>query len=243
MPNPPRIWLTRPLEDSSRFAHELIEHGVESLIAPVLHIVPLPLLALPATPTALLLTSRHAAHALASLPTVWRGLPIYCVGSATAHVATEHGFTHIIPSSSNVLALLPRMSMELGSGAHILYLAGNEVSVDVGRILSHHDISVSTCVAYRAVASHTLNDAAKEALAEGTLHGVALFSPRSAEITHSLLVDAGLVQAATRLTAFCFSQNVANAASKTGWAAVHSCTVPTRLAMRELIVSQVTKTL
>jgi uroporphyrinogen-III synthase len=186
----PIIWLTRPREDSTAFAIELTAHGIDSIIAPVLHIVrqPMPSLAIH-NPAALLITSRHAAHALAELPASWRALPAYCVGSATARAASEHGLTHIIPGARDVLALLPTMTSDLAPDSHVLYLAGDETRTDVLGLLAAHHIHVSTAIVYHAIAERALNDEIRAALIDNRITAAAFFSPRSAEITCALITS------------------------------------------------------
>jgi uroporphyrinogen-III synthase len=235
------IWLTRPRDDSTAFAEELAAKQIASIIAPVMRIVQQPLAAIPAKPDAILLTSRHAAFALASLPTAWRSLPVYCVGRSTAHAATEHHCSNIHPGSSNVLSLLPQIVNDLGAGSSILYLAGEDTSVDVVHLLGAQGVHVNVNLVYRALAEHTLDTLAQEALRSGTITGVAFFSPRSANITADLITQTSMIEDVKRIEAFCFSPSVANAARKLGWKHIHTCHAPTRHAMRELIISTAEK--
>ena len=75
------------------------------------------------------------------------------------------------------------------------------------------------------------------ALKAARITGIALFSPRTARISAALMEKAGLAECARGITAYCFSENVALEAHALSWAAIHTCTAPTRAAMRELIVS------
>lgn len=243
MDKSPLIWLNRPREDSLAFAEELAVQHIQSIIAPVMRIVQQPLAAIPSKPDAILLTSRHAAFTLASLPTAWRALPIYCVGRSTAHAATEHHCSNIHPGSSNVLALLPQMVSDLGAGAQILYLAGEDTSVDVVHLLGAQGVHVTTNLVYRALAEHALDDEIQHALRDGNVTGVAFFSPRSAHITADLITAANLTDTVRTVEAFCFSLSVAQVAGKLMWKQLHTCHVPTRHAMRELIISKTTKIL
>lgn len=238
------IWLTRPLEDSRSFATELRAHDITSIIAPVLHIArqPLPALAI-AKPSALLITSRHAAHALAALPAEWRALPTYCVGEATERAATEQGCSNTITGSRDALALLPRITADLGSGSSVLYLAGDESRTDLAQLLTAQGVQVSTVVVYRAIAERGLGDDIRGALADKQVGSIVFFSPRSAEIACKLLKQAGLIDAARSIDAYCLSLAVAEAAGALHWRKIHACHVPTRDAMLNLIVSERNKTL
>jgi uroporphyrinogen-III synthase len=236
------LWHTRPRDDSAFFANELAPFGIESIIGPVLQIMKKPVTSVvERMPNALLLTSRHACHALAAMPASWRALPTYCVGNATAKAATEHGFTRIISGTSDVQALLPRISGEVSSGSTLLYLAGDEIRADVKTMLAARGIDVTMAVVYYAIAEAALAEPVRTALAEGKIGGVALFSPRTARIAGELMHQAGLAEAARGVTAYCFSSNVAEMAASMPWAGVHTCQAPTRRAMRELIISHHTK--
>lgn len=232
------IWHTRPTDDSEFFASELAPFGIESMIGPVLHIARKPLAHLLHTPPdGLLLTSRHAAHALSLLPATWRKLPVYCVGNATAKAAAEHGFTRVTSGMKDVQALLPRIAGEMAAGSTLHYLAGDETRADVKNLLALRGITVAVTVVYYAVGEHDLEPQIIEALGASRISGVALFSPRTARITCALMQKAGLGECARGITAYCFSDNVAKEAGKLPWAGLYTCSAPNRAAMRELIVS------
>lgn len=231
------IWHTRPRNDSEFFANELAPFGIESIIGPVLHIARKPLAYLTHTPPdALLLTSRHAAHALTLLPPSWRKLPVYCVGNATAKAAGEHGFTRVISGMKDVQALLPRIAGEMAAGSTLLYLAGDETRADVTRLLAPRGVIVTMTVVYYAVGEQALTPEIIAALGASRIGGVAFFSPRTARIACELIEKAGLNACARTIAAYCFSDNVAKDAGKLAWAALHTSSAPSRVAMRELIV-------
>ena len=233
----PRIWLTRPQADSEAFAHELAKCGIDSLVAPVMHIEPtLPEIHID-NANAILLTSRHARHTLETLPKTAKELPIYCVGSATAELASAAGFTQVIRGGSDVLNLLPRILETLPPSSHLLYLAGEETRVDVPLLLKPHNIHVEKIVTYIAHAETQLPDKLIAALKDGMLDGVSFFSPRSAMIATTLIQKHGLTSAMANMDVFCLSLSVAEAAASLGGRRLHACAVPTRRAMRDLIVS------
>ncbi len=242
MDNHGLIWHTRPYDDSVFFANELAPHGIESIIGSVLHIVRKPVTPpFHATPTALLLTSRHAAHALAEIPAAWRKLPTYCVGSATAHAANRYGMGRVIHGNSDVLSLLPRIAIELGKGSSLLHFSSDDGRVDIKRILAVRGIEVITEIVYFATPEHQLSAEIKAALAAGKISAVTFFSPRTAKITCDLLTSAGLADAARSIAAYCLSGNVGKDAGRLHWANIHICREPSRRVMRELIVSHFQK--
>lgn len=224
------IWLTRPAEDNAALAQVLSAQDIPSIIAPVLRIEPL------AAPhslraDAVLLTSRHAAHALAYLP---KNLSVYCVGDATATAAKAQGFTHVIAGTGDVLALLPQLVATLAKESHLLYPCGEETRVDVKTLLSAQGIHVTPTIAYRAVAIENIPQSLRDIWPQ--MQGVSFFSPRSAKRAIQLLHEAGL--STEGIEAYCLSLAVAEAAAGTAWQRVHACAIPTQEAMGNLIVSR-----
>ncbi len=243
MGNRPTVWLTRPLADSESLAAELASHHIVSLIAPVIRIEPQTVnITTHIPPAAILLTSRHAAHVLAALPTTWRVLPVYCVGTATAAAAAAYHFNHCINGDADVLALLPRIAEALPAQSHILYLASDETRVDVASLLAAAHLQVHTYIAYHAVAEPKLTDELRTAFAQGKLNAVTLFSPHTASLVCDFLKQHNLHENVTTIDAYCLSLNVAEAAAALPWASIHACHRPTRAAMVDLIVSHLSKT-
>lgn len=236
-----KLWLTRPADDSEHLAHDLARHGIETIVAPVKAIVPHHYNKPARTPDALLLTSRHAAYALADFPPEWRELPIYCVGHATAEYVKEHGCRNLQPGSGDVVSLLPRIAALTSRGGHIVYLAGEDRSVDVPALLAAREITVTTLVVYRARAEITLAPSLVEALHRGEVGSVAFFSSNSADVAIHLLKQQVLEKYARDIEAFCFSQNIAKTAAHLNWKSLHTCHVPTKAAMTDLIISKLAK--
>ena len=235
MASRPRIWLTRPQEDSETLAALLMHHGIESIVAPVMGIryCDLPE-TLPAMPDALLITSRHAAVLLKQLPEAWRSVPIYCVGAATGSSAHDAGFTTIIHGEKDILDLLPMMSEKLSAESRVVYLAGVETKVDVAALLRVKDIHVESIIAYDAVAETELSPMLREALQQDDLTGVVYFSARSAQVAAELLKGCDV----TKTDAFCLSLAIAGAAGTLPYRSLHACDAPTLDAMVNLIVSR-----
>lgn len=234
----PMIWLTRPLGDSESFAAELARHGIDSIVAPVMRIEPTAPQEIHTDHIhAVLLTSRHARLALEMLPASARTLPIFCVGAATAELASAAGFLQVIRGSSDVLGLLPRVMEKMAAGSRLLYLAGEETRVDVALLLKPHDIHVEKVVTYIAHAETSLPEELIHAVKEGKVTGISLFSPRSARLAAQLLEQHGILVHTAPMDIYCLSLNVAEAAAALGGSRVHACNIPTRKAMRELIVT------
>ena len=100
-----RVLLTRPLADSQRFATRLQRDGVDTVLAPLLHIEPVT----QERPDfegvqAVLLTSANGAHALAGL-TDRRDFNILAVGPSTAAQANVEGFSDVAAAGGDVAKL------------------------------------------------------------------------------------------------------------------------------------------
>ena len=227
------IWLTRPEADSIALAGALGAAGIDTLIAPVVRIAPRAV-TLTEKPDAILLTSRHAAHAL---PAEWRDLPVFCVGMATADAARAHGYSAITHGTSDALHLLPHITAHMSAGQRLLYLSGEDTRHDISRLLAANDIAVTREVAYEAISETTFPPALREALANHSISGVVFFSPRSAMLACGLLKQEEFTASAPTLDAYCLSLPVAEAAGELPWRSLHVCHLPNREAMLAMVVA------
>lgn len=228
-----KLWLTRPQEDSAALAAELATHGIASIIAPVVRIAPCPV-SLDERPDALLLTSRHAAHAL---PEAWHGLPVFCVGAATAEAVQARGYTAVTHGDGDALHLLPRITETLREGSHLLYLSGADTRHDISRLLAANGIRVSREIAYEAVAETALTPELRLALASGEVDGAVFFSPRSAQLACGLLKEEEFTESPARMDAYCLSLAVAEQAGCLPWRQLKVSHRPSRAAMVAMIAS------
>ena len=208
-----RLLVTRPQPDADAQAEKLIALGHDVITAPLLEVEfldpgPLPL----AGAQALLATSRNALRALSEggqLDAVL-DLPLYVVGGATADKARELGFGKIHQGPGTAQELLPLIASECAQddGA-LIHLAGERMAFDLKSALEDEDFEVSQPILYRINMADSFAEGARNALAGGTLDGVIMMSPATAQ-TYLALVDAPEMQAiARKLTYFCMSHNVA----------------------------------
>lgn len=210
-----RLLVTRPEEDSAPLADALAALGHEAVMAPLLTIrffgdAPLP----EGAWQALLITSANGARALGRRADAQplTGLPVFAVGPASADAARAAGFTHVEAAGGDVDALAMYVSKALIPGkGPLLHVAGSTVAGDLAALLGVKGFQVVRAVLYEATVAQTLPDAARAALEEGTLSGVFLYSPRTAGVFASLVIDAGLQPRVTGLAAYCLSPAVAAA--------------------------------
>lgn len=233
----PCIWLTRPYDDSVTLADALAERGIDSIVAPVMHIAPAEFTIPTTKPDALLITSRHAAHALAHMPIAWSGLPIFCVGDATAATARDALCPNITIGDGDVLSLIPNIIERFPTGGRLLYFAGSDTRTDVATLLAPRAIETERVTTYHAIAEEELPHHLLTALEEERVTAASFFSPRSAALACALLQHAVLDVTAKDMTAYCLSLATAEAAAKLPWRALHVSASPTRSAMIELIAN------
>ena len=240
-----RVLLTRPEAESRALAARLAAAGILSVVAPVLRIVPVAGGAPDLAPDladvrALLFTSVNGVGAFVRL-SPRRDLPVYAVGPATAAAARDAGFAEVesAEGNSDALAALVRRKLAPGPLA-LLHPSGAEVAGDEWAALEADGYAIRRLVLYRAEPAETLPTAARDALAKGTLDGVLLFSPRTAELFCRLVAgraaDGGGSPVATQgLVAYCLSAAVAAAAGGVPWRAVRIAAEPNAESLIRLV--------
>lgn len=208
-----RLLVTRPQPDADAQAEKLKALGHEVIAAPLLEVEFLEFSPLPLDAAqALIATSRNGLRALASSPELQATLklPLYAVGKATADLARDLGFNEIHSGPGTAEELVPLIASECKPGAGaLLHLAGERQAFDLKTALEDKKFKVEQPVVYRVLLADSFAEGAREALGKGTLDGVILMSPATAQ-TYVALVDASdLRHRAMGLTYFCLSHAVA----------------------------------
>ncbi|UPG71069.1 uroporphyrinogen-III synthase [Roseomonas gilardii subsp. gilardii] len=208
--------MTRPEPGAAETAIRVAALGWHPVLAPALVLEPRPV-PLPAA-QALLLTSRAAARALAGR---FPDLPVLAVGEATAAEARRAGATrlHAATGDARSLADLATTVLEPREGP-LLLVAGRGYALDLAEILRWRGFRVRRRVVYDAHPARHLPEEALLALRAGKIGSALFFSPRSAEVTLSLMRDAGLAAAATTVEALALSARVATTLRGLPWRAV-----------------------
>ena len=162
---PPVLLLTRPEPASRRFAAEAAYLGLQTIISPVLRIVPVAHEgARLAQARGLVFTSIHAVPAAGA----GRGRPAICVGPATAQAARAAGFD-VTEGPGDAARMMPLLE---GLGAGWLHPHGAHVA---------RPLPVPGMVVYDQL-PQPLTEAALKALAGRGPVILPLFSPRSARL-------------------------------------------------------------
>lgn len=238
-----RILVTRPLPDAERFAAQLAEHGIEAVVAPLMAVEPTdePLPPLEGV-QALVFTSANGVRAYAGRE-ARRDIRVYAVGDATAAAARLAGYADIVSAGSDAAGLAALLADRIDPAkGPLLHPTGADQAGDLAGGLRPLGFDLRQAVVYRAAPVPELPPAARAALEAGTLAGVALFSPRSAEIFADRAQAAGLTAKLAGLDAFCLSRAVAEALEgKAAWRAVRVAAKPNAEALIALIGAESTR--
>lgn len=206
-----RLLITRPEEDGSRLAERIEALGHQPVMLPLLDIA---FPELPHVPLggvqALIATSRNALRALRRNGAFVeaRGLPIYCVGEATADFAGQLGFADIRAGAGTAKDLAPLIARTAkpGDGA-LLYLTGEQIAFDLAGVLAALRFEVIRVIVY-AAQEHDGAAAQLAAHLHAGVEGAVLMSPRTAQI-FAALIEAAPAADIRGLTCYCYSQAVA----------------------------------
>lgn len=228
--------MTRPEADALPVAKALEARGMAAIVAPLMTIVD-------RTPpgfdggdaAGFLLTSVNGARALARTA-VRRDLPVFAVGDGTAAMARESGFLHVASAGGAVedLAALVASSLPPSFGP-LLHVAGTHLAGDLAALLRERGFTVRRERFYEARAVEALPATAAEALRDGAVDGVLLFSPRTAGLFVTLVGRAGLGGVLKPLAALCLSAAVARRLDDRAWGRIAMAPRPDLAGMLSLV--------
>ncbi|WP_262030313.1 uroporphyrinogen-III synthase [Microvirga sp. Mcv34] len=201
-----RILITRSAEDAKRTAGRLAALGFEACQAPVTRIVPTGDPAPQAPYDALIVTSAHAADALAVLD---RHKPVFAVGEHTAEVVRAEGFSQISVADGDAVSLSRLIREQLPPGLVLLHVTARHHKEEPAASLRGAGFTVLQWEAYEAKSVETLPDAAVEALRSGQIGAALHYSRRSADLVVRLVAEAGLASTLGAFPHLCLSADVA----------------------------------
>jgi uroporphyrinogen-III synthase len=212
-----RVLVTRPALDAARTAERLNARGHKALIDPVIEIEPLPQNIPQGNFTALVLTSANAVRVAAKLDTLapLKTLPVFTVGTHTAEVVREHGFTDVATAAGDVNALGALMlaelrgQMQMQVPLHLLHLTGEDRAGDLAGVLSRSGIRIDTVAIYRARAADALKHETVIAFRSDKVAVVLHYSERSAAIFVQLAEAAHIIDRIVAVRHLCLSETVA----------------------------------
>jgi len=209
------ILVTRPEADAAGLAAQLTALGHTVSVDPLLQISPLPV---PADALegagGLIATSRNGLRALAQSPALEtaRRLPLIAVGSATAELAREIGFTDITTGEGTAVSIVPLIEeMARRQPGALVHIRGEVVAYDLAAALAPRGIDLRGVIVYRATPADSLQASTKDLLTRGAIDAVILMSPRTGATFARLAEAGGLAAPARKPVLICLSPAVATA--------------------------------
>ncbi|MEZ5839187.1 MAG: uroporphyrinogen-III synthase [Hyphomicrobiales bacterium] len=233
-----RLLVTRPEPDGNTTAARLRSKGHDVIYDPMLRIAFEPPAPLPDGIQALAATSANAVRALAARADadIFRALPLFTVGGATARTASAEGFTSVVSADGNVDALHDLLvgRIDPAAGA-VLYVCGRDRTGDLEIRLAGHGISAPLLVAYRADGAERLAAETVTAIEDENLDAILLYSRRTAGIFIRNLAAAGLLDKCRPCRALCLSEAVAAPLVEQGFAATRIAARPDAASLEALL--------
>jgi uroporphyrinogen-III synthase len=212
------ILVTRPHPDNEATAASLRARGHAVLLAPALKFEPVAFHDKGEAPYgAVLVTSANAIRAVA--PQLrdlgLLELPLFAVGEHTAAAAHDAGFTRVIVAGGDAASLRDKVMQSardkvLKKKSTLLYLAGADLSRDLGGELDAEGFSVVTQTTYRMIPVKHLPRAVCEGFAAHGVEAVLHYSRRSARAFLDAARDEGVEISALAIPHCCLSATVAS---------------------------------
>lgn len=212
------ILVTRPHPDNETTAENLRARGHVVLLAPVLKCEPVAFHDESETNYgAIIVTSANAIRAIAAQLRD-RGLlalPLFAVGEHTASVAREAGFKDVLVAGGDAASLRDKVvqgarDKVLKKKSTLLYLAGADLSRDLGGELGAEGFSVVTQTTYRMAPVKVLPREVCEGFAAHGIEAVLHYSRRSARAFLDAARDEGVEISALAIPQCCLSETVAS---------------------------------
>jgi uroporphyrinogen-III synthase len=218
------ILVTRPHPDNEATAESLRVRGHAVLLAPALKFEPVVFHDKgEASYGAILVTSANAIRAVAPQlrDLSLLKLPLFAVGEHTAAAARDAGFARVIVAGGDAASLRDKVMQSardkvLKKKSTLLYLAGADLSRDLGDELDAEGFSVVTQTTYRMAPVKHLPREVCEGFAAHGVEAVLHYSRRSARAFLDAARDEGVEISALAIPQCCLSEAVASALRDAG---------------------------
>lgn len=237
------ILVTRPYPDNEETADNLRARGHAVLLAPVLKFEPVAFHDESEVGYgAVIVTSANAIRAVA--PQLrdlgLLELPLFAVGEHTANVARDAGFTEVIVAGGDAASLRDKVVQSardklLKTKSTLLYLAGADLSRDLGGELGAEGFSVVTQTAYRMAPIKIFPREVCEGFAAHGIEAVLHYSRRSARAFLDAARNEGVEISALAIPQCCLSENVAAVLRDAGASQVLVAATPDENALFETL--------
>lgn len=181
------ILLTRALEESKRTAASLAREGHETVLSPVLEMVPTGGLWPAGVIDGVIATSARAFELLSvvadwPLPESRRLVPLLLVGERAREAARERGFEGPALIAPDVKTLVADICSRSGVPGRLVYLAGRDRKPNLEESLTGAGYAIEPVEVYAAQPADSLSDAALALAGTGKIGAVLHYSRRSSEI-------------------------------------------------------------
>jgi uroporphyrinogen-III synthase len=230
------VLITRPVAAATALAARLAELGHETVVEPLLTIVPDPdartrLAGALDGVQALLFTSTNGVTNFV-VASQRRDFRVFAVGDGTAAAARRAGFAEVESAQGDVAALakLVAARLEPSAGA-LLHASGQVAAGDLAGLLGRLGFAVRTVPLYRATPADALSAPAVRALHAGAIDAALFFSPRTAASFVRLARAAGVERSCARIAGVALSAAVAAELEALGWRQVRVADAPTEAAV------------
>jgi uroporphyrinogen-III synthase len=141
----------------------------------------------------------------------------------------------VVSADGNVGDLAGVMVTQLRTGAHVLYLAGEDHAGNLAGALAAAGIDVATRVVYRAVPASRFAADVREALKAGAIDAVLHFSRRTAAAYLACARADGLLGPALSPVQYCLSAQVSEPLAAAGAGRIRVAERPTEAALIALV--------
>jgi uroporphyrinogen-III synthase len=228
--------VTRPRADSLALAEALAARGIETVIEPLLTILPEPeararIDAALGGAQALLFTSANGVRVFAGA-CARRDLPVFAVGDATARAVKAAGFAPVESAQGNAAGLAKlaaaRLKPETG---HLLHPAARHVAGDLAGDLGRAGFRVRRAVIYESIPAAGLSAETAALLRRRAIGAALFFSPRTAQSFVRLIGEAGLTENLTNTAAIALSADVAAPLRHLAWRRIAVAESPTEASL------------
>ena len=233
-----RLLVTRPEPDAATLADELLALGHEPVVQPLIEFQPLDFDPAPLKAAgALIFTSRNGLRALQGRidPGGIAGRPVFCVGGETERGLRQAGFQTIAAVAETAEQLAAAIAKTAATGASLVHVTGEHQAFDLAGTLERHGFSIATLRVYEMKAASAFSGAVLAAFEAGSIGGVILMSPRTAEIFVSLCRQHGLWDRARFLDYYCLANSVSNRLKPLEPVHVHIAQRPDRASLLGLL--------
>ncbi|UWU69052.1 uroporphyrinogen-III synthase [Bradyrhizobium sp. NC92] len=233
------ILVTRPHPDNEATADNLRARGHAVLLAPALKLEPVAFQGeSDVSYDAVLVTSANAIRTVVlQLPDLGLlQLPLFAVGEHTAAAAREAGFAEVIVAGGDAASLRDKVMQSardkvLKKKSALLYLAGGDLSRDLGGELGAEGFRVVTRTTYRMAPVKHLPREVCEGFAAHGIEAVLHYSRRSARAFLDAARDEGVEISALAIPHCCLSETVAGVLREAGASQVLVAATPDETAL------------